>query len=356
MADRQFTPPRLGARTRRIAPASPGVKASGLATGRVERTAWCRPSPRRRQSPINHLAVACCAVVGALSFGAAAAAAPAYGPPAGWPDLAPMALAKTDFPGARVSSQGYVKPDSDSLAEYDRSLVGARVAGKRVYFLENDLDVFKRVDDADLIVDSLALGLEIYAKRIGAEFAKETGLKVTYTKVGRPQGLGVGNNSVGVVVHIGTRAGEIRLIFAVIRLGSLDSIIDFAGFPRAQLGIVHAKQLAQISVRRIRAALVPQSTAAPAISGTVVLGQTLSVSTGTWLNFPVTYAYQWERCDAAGANCAAIPGATAQTYAITPNDVGFTLAAVVGATNVYGSGSATSAPTIVVPPEPPPPT
>lgn len=290
-----------------------------------------------------------------MSFGAAAAAAPAYGPPAGWPDLAPMALAKTDFPGSRVSSQGYVKPDSDSLAEYDRSLAGARVGGKRTFLLENDLDVFKRVDDADLIIDALPLGLKLEAATIGKDFAKETGVKVTYTKVGRPQSLGVGNNSVGIVLHLGTRAGEIRVIFAVFRVGSLDSLIVFAGLPGAQLGVSHAKQLAQMSVKHIRTALVPQNTVVPAISGTVLVGQTLAVQTGTWLNFPVTYTYQWERCDATGANCAPIPGATAQSYVITPSDVGFTLAAVVGATNVYGSGSATSAPTIVVPPESPPP-
>jgi len=266
-----------------------------------------------------------------------------------------MALAKTDFPGSRVSSQGYVKPDSDSLAEYDRSLAGARVGGKRTFLLENDLDVFKRVDDADLIIDALPLGLKLEAATIGKDFAKETGVKVTYTKVGRPQSLGVGNNSVGIVLHLGTRAGEIRVIFAVFRVGSLDSLIVFAGLPGAQLGVSHAKQLAQMSVKHIRTALVPQNTVVPAISGTVLVGQTLAVQTGTWLNFPVTYTYQWERCDATGANCAPIPGATAQSYVITPSDVGFTLAAVVGATNVYGSGSATSAPTIVVPPESPPP-
>src|SRR5436190_11848459 len=168
------------------------------------------------------LTVACCAIVGALSFGAVAAAAPAYGPPAGWPDLAPMALANTDFPGSRVSSQGYVKPDSDSLAEYDRSLAGARVGGKRTYLVENDLDVFKHVDDADLLVDALPLGLQLEAARIGKEFGKESGVKVTYTKVGRAQTLGTGNNSVGIVLHLGTRAGEIRVIFAVARVGSLD--------------------------------------------------------------------------------------------------------------------------------------
>src|SRR5438128_10923171 len=79
--------------------------------------------------------VACCASIGALSIAAAAGAAPAYGPPAGWPGLAPMALAKTDFPGSRVSRQGYAKPASDSHAEDDRSPARAGIAGKRDFFL-----------------------------------------------------------------------------------------------------------------------------------------------------------------------------------------------------------------------------
>ena len=49
------------------------------------------------------------------------------------------------------------------------------------------------------------------------------------------------------------------------------------------------------------------------------------------------------RCDAAGANCAAIAGATAQTYALTATDVGATLVAVETATNAGGSGTAASA-------------
>jgi hypothetical protein len=266
-----------------------------------------------------------------------------------------MALGSTDFPGSRVSSQGYVKPDTDSLAEYDRTILGARIAGKRTFVLENDLDIFKRVSDADLLIDALPLGLQLEASRIGKSFGAQTGLKITYTKVGKPQSLGVGNNSVAIVLHMGTRTGEIRVIFAVVRLGSLDSLIVFAGLPKAQLGISHAKQLARTSIGHIRGALLPQSAGAPTISGTVTVGQTLTASTGTWLNFPVTYAYQWQRCDAAGANCAPIAGATAQTYVITSSDVGFTLEVVVGATNVYGSASATSAPTVAVPPESPPP-
>jgi hypothetical protein len=303
----------------------------------------------------GRLWVACFAMVAALSAGAAATAAPAYGPPAGWSDLATLALASTDFPGSHIAGQGYVKPDTDSLAEYDRTILGARIGGKRTYLLENDLDVFKRADDAELLIDALPLGLQLEAARIGKEFGKETGLKVTYAKVGKPQSLGAGNNSVAIVLHLGTKSGEIRVIFAVVRAGTLDSLIVFAGRPKAQLGISHAKQLAQASIKRIRAGLLPQSTAAPSVSGTVAVGQTLTAGTGTWLNFPVTYAYQWQRCDSAGANCAPIAGATAQTYVLTSGDVGFTLEVAVAASSVYGTATAGSTPTVVVPPESPPP-
>ena len=50
-----------------------------------------------------------------------------------------------------------------------------------------------------------------------------------------------------------------------------------------------------------------------------------SASTGSWSESPSAYAYQWQRCDAQGANCSAIPLATAQSYTVDPADVGSTL-------------------------------
>jgi len=44
MTDSRLGHLRMGACTRRIVPASPGVKATGLATERVDHAAWCRPS------------------------------------------------------------------------------------------------------------------------------------------------------------------------------------------------------------------------------------------------------------------------------------------------------------------------
>lgn len=93
----------------------------------------------------------------------------------------------------------------------------------------------------------------------------------------------------------------------------------------------------------------PTNSAAPTISGTPQVGQTLTASPGTWNSqTPPTYTYQWQRCDSAGNNCAAIPGATAQSYTVQSADVDKTLRVAVTATNASGSGSATSAQTAVV--------
>ena len=98
----------------------------------------------------------------------------------------------------------------------------------------------------------------------------------------------------------------------------------------------------------------PANTAPPTISGTAQDGQTLTASPGTWTGTqPISYAYQWQRCDSSGANCAGITGATAATYTVLSADVGGTLAVLVTATNAGGSVAATSSPTATVQPTPP---
>ena len=93
----------------------------------------------------------------------------------------------------------------------------------------------------------------------------------------------------------------------------------------------------------------PVNTSPPIISGTPQDGQTLTASTGSWSGTqPITYGYQWQRCDSGGANCVAIAGATGPTYLATSADVGRTLRVVVTATNSAGSAGATSAATTVV--------
>ncbi|PKN80825.1 MAG: hypothetical protein CVU47_08670 [Chloroflexi bacterium HGW-Chloroflexi-9] len=93
----------------------------------------------------------------------------------------------------------------------------------------------------------------------------------------------------------------------------------------------------------------PVNSVLPSISGTAALLQTLSATTGTWSGSPSSYAYQWLRCDAAGANCASIAGATASTYLVVADDLGATLRVRVIASNANGaSAPADSAQTAVV--------
>ena len=99
------------------------------------------------------------------------------------------------------------------------------------------------------------------------------------------------------------------------------------------------------------AAVPPANTAVPALSGSALQGQTLTSSSGSWSgDTPITFAYQWQRCDAAGGTCGNIAGATNQTYLLVVADVGGTLRSVVTATNAFGVAAATSGPSAVVGP------
>lgn len=93
----------------------------------------------------------------------------------------------------------------------------------------------------------------------------------------------------------------------------------------------------------------PQNTAPPAISGSAVEGQSLTTTQGTWSgDQPITYTYQWQRCNASGLECANIAGATNQSYTLVAADVGRTIRSAVTATNASGSATAFSAPTAPV--------
>jgi chitodextrinase len=97
------------------------------------------------------------------------------------------------------------------------------------------------------------------------------------------------------------------------------------------------------------AAVPPSNQTPPTISGTAQEGQTLTVNPGAWTGTaPISYSYQWLRCDQGGNNCASISGADATSYELSASDVGSTIEAAVTASNSASSSTATSAPTAVV--------
>ena len=91
---------------------------------------------------------------------------------------------------------------------------------------------------------------------------------------------------------------------------------------------------------------LPTNAAAPTISGTNAVGNTLTEGHGTWTNAPsgapTTYTYQWERCSGSPLTCSAIAGATAQTYVLTTADAGDAIEVEESASNAAGAGAAAS--------------
>ena len=101
------------------------------------------------------------------------------------------------------------------------------------------------------------------------------------------------------------------------------------------------------------AAAPPVNTGLPTIAGTAKQGSVLTASQGTWSGTnggvsPMTFAYEWQRCDQAAVTCQAIAGATKPTYTTSAQDSGFRLVVLVTATNRAGSQTVTSAPTDVI--------
>ena len=95
----------------------------------------------------------------------------------------------------------------------------------------------------------------------------------------------------------------------------------------------------------------PTVKAVPEITGTVREGDAMTAKEGEWVRTgpgAVTFAYQWQRCDVNGANCANIPNGTGKTYVSQTADVGRKLRVFVAATDSDGTSQAVSKTTGIV--------
>ena len=91
----------------------------------------------------------------------------------------------------------------------------------------------------------------------------------------------------------------------------------------------------------VTATLAPYNTVAPAVTGTITVGQTLTTTNGTWAgDATITYAVQWQRGNTSNANdpsWANIATATASTYVLQSADAAKYVRARITATNSEGS-------------------
>ena len=91
---------------------------------------------------------------------------------------------------------------------------------------------------------------------------------------------------------------------------------------------------------KVIGAIKPFLRVTPQITGTVMVGQTLALTPGTWDgSLPLTFTYSWRRCDPLGdaAQLRRRSGATTATYIPVVADIGTTLRVWITATNPAGS-------------------
>jgi hypothetical protein len=93
----------------------------------------------------------------------------------------------------------------------------------------------------------------------------------------------------------------------------------------------------------------PRNTVRPSISGSPNRDQVLHVNPGTWAGTqPITFSFQWLRCDTGGGNCVVLPGYRDDAYTVREGDVGRRLRVQVVARNAAGQDERNTPPTPVI--------
>jgi hypothetical protein len=86
----------------------------------------------------------------------------------------------------------------------------------------------------------------------------------------------------------------------------------------------------------------PFNTALPAITGTLKIGSTQTVSTGTWSNTPTSYGYQWQK-SSDGISWINLSGETANTYVPTFDVANLQVRVNVSGVNAVDTATVSSA-------------
>jgi hypothetical protein len=263
------------------------------------------------------------------------------------PDVASMTLQPADVPGAKVTHQGAIK-ETGYLAAYSREFAFASPSGSaKLIDLEAEVMVAASAATASKDVARAETGFRSKAGRalFVKTIAREAKVKASAVAVGKLRKVAGYDQGFELPVSVKVKAGRIFETLVYLRIDRVAVLMLEVGL--RPIGGTTTKYAAAIAAH-IGTALTPTSVSPPAISGTPQQGQTLTASPGTWSVDDATFTYQWQHCDAAGANCVAIAGATAQTYVVSAADVGATLRVVVTASNRFGAPTATSAQTAIV--------
>jgi hypothetical protein len=264
------------------------------------------------------------------------------------PDVGAMNLQATDVPGAKVVDDHAVT-EKGYLAAYYRSFVfAAPNSGPRLIGIESETALAANATRATTDVAGAEKTFRSKAgrKAFVTSVAKAAKVKQKAVGLGQPHKVAGYDQGFEVATSVAVKGGRIYENLIIVRLDRV--LVQLIESGRRPIGAGTSAKYMTVIAAHIGSQLAPIAVTPPAVTGTAQQGQTLTATPGTWTAPDATFGYQWQHCDAAGANCADIAGATASTYAVTAADVGTTLHVVTTATNRFGTAPGTSAQTAVV--------
>lgn len=278
---------------------------------------------------------------------AAGAALALVGGAAATPSAGDLTLQAADLAGAKLVSQGSVK-EQGYVGAYQRTFQYSAPTSTGLLFVQSETLVAPTPAKATSDMGSARryFSSKTAHTQLAASLAKELKVKPKAVSVGATRSARIGDQGFEIPVSVKTAHGHVYESIAYFRIDAIVSALVEAGIKPVTAAAT--ARLEALIAAHIGAALAPVDVAPPTVTGTAQQGQTLTAAPGTWSVTDTAFTYQWQHCDATGANCVAIAGATAPTYAVTAADVNTTLNVVVTATNRFGTAAAPSAPTPVV--------
>jgi hypothetical protein len=252
-----------------------------------------------------------------------------------------------------VTSQGYYKDhDLPSVISYRREFEDARAGSIELLEVDSEAEVGTSVLSSARALTTAKRALRTKQGRaaIVKSFEKDfpAGGFVSNVQVGKPRSLRVGEDSFDMLITVRIIGLRTDVHIAAFRIERVIGVLITGGSLGERVPLATMTRLAGIMAARMTMQLAPRNSALPTITGSAVSGQTLTATTGTWTGEPTSFAYQWQRCDAAGVTCASIVGATGPSYAVVDADVGTTLRVGITARNAAGSATAVSDPSSII--------
>jgi hypothetical protein len=280
-----------------------------------------------------------------LTAGSADAADP--GPPVDGPDLSTMALANDDFSSGGAVSGGKWFTSGSIPVYYVRNGLG-KIGTTPLLYSTNVLVALADAVQASADISTTRKSLSTSAQRAAyvKNFVKLPAARGKHTKVtvGALRAIAAGDEGIQFGVSYVSGKERLSALAEFVRVDRVEGFV-LAVSTGAAIPLTVGKTEAAAMATRMRAGLAVAAVGAPAITGSPQQGQTLSADHGHWTGGPSAFAFQWSRCDATGANCAAIAGATQPSYAPGSADAGSTLVVTVTGSNTVGQMTSTSTPT-----------